>query len=655
MTSGQPTGGVGAKYLARGGAASRTAGGHSPLQVTTDLAHKELMRLAESVFADLEEHLFDAANQADDHVRQSLLLDAMRKIRLRRRQILAAFSEQISGAHRQLASEENQAGNRPVKALAAVKADELALQSDGEAALSAAKSMIVNRTRVRFKKEIGTLSASIASLKDRQNDADSCNPLDAGLLIDALSKALFQLNLDSVVQICVLEYFNEVLLRELVEIYRKCLVCLENLGVAIVSGSPEKGRALPSAETSFQELQKRLRRSQTDVIGDNPGPIAAGGASAEVREALLPDRLSMSQVEYFKQVQQPAEFADSQWPHLGEFLMAIPAAQGGFRNADAEQQDTLELVSALFEQVFQDPDISLAAKNLIARLQFPILTVAIEDRSFFDDVDHPARQFLNSLARDGIGWPSTMPLLNRHRAFQVADALVQRIIDSLPCQASQFGDALRLWRDAAAKQSARVESAERRISETAVGQARLEAARRIVQRQINRSAGLILPDLLIDFIHDRLFQLMVLVCIKHGTESDEWREILGAFITLTQACGRRADELRRAEDTQAMVDPFVRGLERFGCVEQGDASMFARMSLDIERHLEAIHSGTPESTLPDSAELKPIRVVDGKESKYLQTHGVEKVTKTGKRNFTANYDIGLRTHHQSLDRRCAGF
>jgi hypothetical protein len=578
----------------------------------TDLAHTGLLGLAGSIFTALEDHLFDAANNADDHIRQGLLLDATRKIRLNRQKILGALSEQISGSHRKLVSDTKQSGTGTRKNLASAKIDELALQSDGEAAVAAAKSMIVNGARVRFKEEINTLSASVAALKEDNGAVESFNPLDAGMVVDALASALSDLKLSSVALICVLEQFNDILLKELVEIYRECLGCLEDLNVAIVRGSPEDERGSSSSETSLVELRKKLSSSPA-ISNDtgSSGTVAAGGSRGAPAAHPI-DRLSIAQSEYLKLIQQPNELVKSRWPNLGAFLMAIPAAQGGFGDANTEQQDILKIVSVLFEQIFDDDDISLAAKNLIARLQFPILTVAIADSSFFDDVEHPAREFLNILARDGMGWPSSVPLLKRHRAFQIAEALVQRIIDGLPSEVVAFSEALRLWGDATTKQYARVESAERRISEAAVGQARLEAARRIVQRQINRAAGLTLPSILVEFIRDRLLQLMVLICIKHGTDSGEWREILEAFVSLTQACGRKVDETWSSREIRMTLEPIKRGIERFGCIEQGDSAMFARMASAIERNVKAIQAGTSDSDLHDSTEMKPVQVVDGK-------------------------------------------
>ena len=109
------------------------------LRTIADLAHTELLDLADAIFTDLEEHLFDAANNAEDHIHQGFLLDAARKIRLNRQSILEALSQQISGSHRQLVSDSKKPGDRSTGRLATAKIDELALQSDGEAAVSAAK------------------------------------------------------------------------------------------------------------------------------------------------------------------------------------------------------------------------------------------------------------------------------------------------------------------------------------------------------------------------------------------------------------------------------------------------------------------------------------------------------------------------------------
>src|SRR5689334_4086454 len=57
---------------------------------------------------------------------------------------------------------------------------------------------------------------------------------------------------------------------------------------------------------------------------------------------------------------------------------------------------TLDIVSMLFDQLFEDPKIPEALKGLIGRLQIPTLKVAIADKTFFGNKEHPARLLLDT-------------------------------------------------------------------------------------------------------------------------------------------------------------------------------------------------------------------------------------------------------------------
>src|SRR5689334_1987749 len=57
---------------------------------------------------------------------------------------------------------------------------------------------------------------------------------------------------------------------------------------------------------------------------------------------------------------------------------------------------TLDIVSMLFDQLFDDPKIPQGLKGLIGRLQIPMLKVAIADKALFAKKSHPARQLLDT-------------------------------------------------------------------------------------------------------------------------------------------------------------------------------------------------------------------------------------------------------------------
>jgi uncharacterized membrane protein YgcG len=65
---------------------------------------------------------------------------------------------------------------------------------------------------------------------------------------------------------------------------------------------------------------------------------------------------------------------------------------------------TIEMLSRVFRFALEDPTIPATLKVLIGGLQLPILKAALEDRAFFVEDDHPARRFVDHLARLGMYW-----------------------------------------------------------------------------------------------------------------------------------------------------------------------------------------------------------------------------------------------------------
>jgi len=81
---------------------------------------------------------------------------------------------------------------------------------------------------------------------------------------------------------------------------------------------------------------------------------------------------------------------------LGDFdrllNLNIPDTRG---HADEE---TIEVVRMMFDIIFEDSNLPDKAKILFAKLQVPILKVAVLDRTFFSENSHPADQLINKLA-----------------------------------------------------------------------------------------------------------------------------------------------------------------------------------------------------------------------------------------------------------------
>src|SRR5262249_30203161 len=89
--------------------------------------------------------------------------------------------------------------------------------------------------------------------------------------------------------------------------------------------------------------------------------------------------------------------------------------------------DAINLVSMLFQFILEDRNLAAPIKGLIARLQIPILKVAMQDKTFFGKGGHPARKLLNEFANASLGWAPTGDV-ERDPFYSKVETLVNRII-----------------------------------------------------------------------------------------------------------------------------------------------------------------------------------------------------------------------------------
>ena len=83
--------------------------------------------------------------------------------------------------------------------------------------------------------------------------------------------------------------------------------------------------------------------------------------------------------------------------YLPNIKQSVP--QGSLTRAD---ESTIDLLTAIFEAVFRDQNISQEIRDLIRFLQIPVLKAALVDKNFFFQEEHPARRMIDLLSR--MGW-----------------------------------------------------------------------------------------------------------------------------------------------------------------------------------------------------------------------------------------------------------
>ncbi len=125
-----------------------------------------------------------------------------------------------------------------------------------------------------------------------------------------------------------------------------------------------------------------------------------------VETALLQQMMSM-----MTQVQAAPAPTTNNLPELRNWTVQ-QASQVVKQTQGTLEAGTVSLVAMLFEYILDDKTLSVHMKQLLARMQIPIIKVALLDKNFFTDSDHSARILLNRMARAASGWQVDVELEN---------------------------------------------------------------------------------------------------------------------------------------------------------------------------------------------------------------------------------------------------
>jgi len=187
---------------------------------------------------------------------------------------------------------------------------------------------------------------------------------------------------------------------------------------------------------------------------------------------------------------------------------------------------TIDIVSMLFGAIFNDPDLSPSMRAELARLQIPVLKVALLDKAFFSDRRHPARRLLDLIASSGIGRSE----MDEPRLIDKIRAIVDAIVDGFDADIGVFAAQTQKLEEFLKDEEARAQSkAARVLGDIAQRDRQVVAGGHVESELKSRLAHPELPSLIADFLDQHWRRVLVERFVRVGEDSDPWREALGVM------------------------------------------------------------------------------------------------------------------------------
>jgi len=610
---------------------------HPPklLEHLQNLTLENGLRLLEQMFSATDDLFYDLSKRATSNNEQNLYFESMREIRIKKRGVASAFAHEVTSKFSELLSErkfqhssdEEEDGST----LSIVEGDELEVEL--------ALNNMTSRTRDLYKQELYELTMRLDHMLLQMRVDEENNPLDPQQLSASFINACEnQLGISIKARLILFKLFEKHVLKQLGHIYSDTNQLLLDAGILPKvprqlhksRTATKPGEAIGETEeqaistqsyaaagaggqsVSFQldlntlsTLMASARANTGNASADNsvrltgpytyylyssnPGPIMASPqlASLLTKSQPLVDR-------QLSTIQPRNIITDVVNQLLAKRDPEVPQA------LEQPDEDIINLIAMFFENVLADENLPIAVQSLICRLQIPILKVALHDRSFLTDMEHPARKLINLITQAGLSFDESKPLERDPLYRKIADG-VQTINRQYKADTAVFVEFLRELDEVMSKEQRKSALVERRTTQAEEGKSKIRLARNTAQTALyNKLKQAQLPEVVSNFLTNTWLQVLVITHLKNGYDSDEWVEAESLVSDIAWLCQPHTDPKSLARKHRLLPEVLQRIDNGLEAAIDNPETRSAKVTA-IEEILVAIDS--PETTHIDYVEL----------------------------------------------------
>jgi hypothetical protein len=571
--------------------------GRLPVALTNvrDKAAQQLKTALQALFDNADDTLFEMADRATSNAEQNAFFEAMRDLRLKRKNIERGFLQKVFEAFANL----NQYEIGKPAPLDAVSFDTLSLVQNDALEESVALDSMVAKVVSRDGAALSHLTTRFNAMVSKKLD-DKSNPVGPTSLCEFFLDACSSLGVEIRVKLIILKLFEKYVLSDLDQLYAEANQALIAAGVlpelksAPARRNPSRASAAPSGtrqDTSTELSAEFADEGVQEVFGALQELLSQARGTVIPRRNRPADAMPISSNDLMRllshmQQRAPAQVSDDfdLREQLEGLLTRASAKAGKARVVGEVDEDVINLVSMLFEFILDDRTLPDSLKALIGRLQIPMLKVAVIDKTFFSRGSHPARRLLNEIASAALGW-GEQDDAQRDSLYQKIEQVVQRLLNDFVDDPVIFSELLAEFLAFTGDERRRSELLEQRTRDAEEGSAKAAMARREVEQALNeRLLGKTLPEVVVRLLQEAWSKVLMLTCLKHGVESAEWQAALATMDDLVWSV-----ELHEEPEARMRLLEMVPGLLK--ALREGMASAaFDPFSTgEFFSQLEALH------------------------------------------------------------------
>jgi hypothetical protein len=513
---------------------------------------------------DVDDALFELADEASNAREQHMYFDAMREIRLNRESIEKRFADAFSagfqsGVATSLAVSTTECGRAKMKLLESEALEELV-----------ALEGLAKKGERRFLHEVWILCTAWQHSSNGPVVAAKDLPMGPSKIAAALGWACHGLDVDIKARLVLFKLFDSKIICSYNELYQTLIPVLEAQGLPLeqlnktsananasggVLATAHANQTSSSSESASEAAQSvtRLFDAFENLLGNG---VNSSGQRMAVSKPSFMVALQDMQDQLFSELNAPLAKNGElgiDFVVIAQKLVARLTQVNRVAMADASalsyqrDQDTINFVGALFQYILDGDSLAEPLKGLIARLQIPVLKMAMLDNSFFANEEHPARKLLSALVSAGIGW---LPIagVEKDPLYKKIEKVVMQVLRDFGVDTQVFVDAVIEFSVFHEKSVRRSELVAKRTVDSEGAKASAEMARNHIAAILDeRLEDSDYPAVLVKILQQGWSKVLFLSDVQHGRDSARFNEDVALIDRLIWSVQPSADKNHRNE------------------------------------------------------------------------------------------------------------
>ena len=589
---------------------------------------KHFSQLVGHFFDQVDDELFKLSNRAESSVLQQNYFDTMRMVRREREDaqnnylnsLLRGYSEFWQKGAQPSAKKNGRtsdAGGFDKENLSLV--DNIALEE------GLAVSGMIEKGNGLYDDHLYALNKRFAFLLGKEDLALEENPLSPEIICLAFEQAIKSTDMDPRIKLIIFKLYDRVVLSGLGDLYNGLNAVLAEHSILLSIPKRPRHAPVPSSAASTA-----LHTGQVDAKQGAESATAYGDVFQMMHsmmgewrsQAGVPSTKSMFSGPAFQTSEvlntlstlqvpdgESSELADQALKTFLSNELNKQQPEGESRPMGEIDEDIIDMVSMAFDFILDENTLSSKVRSVIARLQIPVIKVAIIEKNFFAKQSHPARQLLNRLAQAGLTISDEG--CESNPTYRKIEEVVRRILDEFEQNVELFTvllDDFSAFVDKELQRSTVME--ERTIRTTSSKEQRFLAQKEVASQIARRVHGQTLPVVVTGMLEDAWKDVMFLSLLRKDQEPEEWANVLEVMDKLLWSVEPHTDSGERKEiltEIAFVVKGLRKGLETISYDPFKIDTLFEQLEKCHSAALNSAAASAPAAGEPSSLEgVEPI-------------------------------------------------